>query len=248
VERQYCTKRTQRHLACGRELLPNTTCPGGYLHEGAARFPRRWAPVVVLATGGLALFCSAFGLFSFIGPFSDFNAATVGTTRLDLGARLVLAAGATEGVYEVGSCQDLGHDTASIIATLVGAGHTIQVRPSRSQPYFSEAPLLLPYASVRQCATFTAPVAGTYLVTSSSVPFDAGVVPSAALWRVSLYHVLPALALGALLAGTVWLSAVLRRRDTAHDPSERPDLTHDTIAQASLANQAFLSPPPPPRD
>jgi hypothetical protein len=241
MQPQYCTKLTQRNRVCGRELLPNTKCPGGYFHAEAPRYPRVWPAIAVLGVAGLVLLAVGYGVFSFLGPFADYNAASVGSTALTSGARLELGAGATQGLYDVGACTEVGHDPALVLATLVGGGRTITVRASAVQPYFSESPLLYAYASVRQCATFTAPVTATYVVTTSVIPSSYGVIPSSALWRVTLYHLLGWLSIALVVGATIYLSLMLRRRSVARDPTEHADLSADPIARAALVTESFLA-------
>ena len=238
--RQTCEKLTQRHRVCGRELLPNTKCPGGYLHVGAPRYPRLWPAATVLAVGTAVLLSYAWGAFMFIGPFVNGGGATVGTTVLVEGSTLTLGRGQAEGLYAVGTCPKEASDPTVLLATLVGGGATIAVYPSASQPYFTERPLLLPFSGVRQCATFTAPRAATYTVTFvSAAAGELGLVPASQLYRVTLYHLVLWLSLATVVGAGSLVAVLRRRRDNARDPSEIADIANDPIAKAALENEAI---------
>jgi hypothetical protein len=229
----HCEKTTQRGTVCGAELLPDTTCPFGYRHAEAPRYPRTWAPIVLLCVGGIITFLGITGGLDFIGPFSDVSSAgwsapvTVGSTH-------ALSAGQTYGLYAITQCPT----TSGLIATFDGAGGTITVVAGASQPVYTEQVGVQEGQPVQQCGTFVAPHTATYTTTSLAGEF--GLVPSSELVDFYLYYGTFFAGLALLALGGVWLGLVLRRRNHARDPFEHADISHDTIAQAARANARFM--------
>jgi hypothetical protein len=237
---EYCQKRTQRHRVCGQELLPNTKCPRGYLHAEAPRYPSLWLPVTILTLSVAALLCFLYGVLSFIGPFTSYAGATVGTTRLVPGARLPLRAGATLGLYQVTACTGEAVVPTIRLATLQGGGTSITFYPSVHQPTFAESTPLYPIGGVQRCASVTVPRTATYAVTYVSYTGgQLGLVPGSQLYRLTIYELAPWCLLAAVIGAAAYLVVVLRRRYSASDPSEQADLTHDTVAKIARANERF---------
>ena len=236
---KHCHKQTQRGRYCGRELLANGKCPGGYLHEGSPRYLPLWPSLGVLAAGVVLFFIALSGGFSFLGPFAVNGVPTVGHNDLVSGSQQLLTKGETYGLYALYSCR--GADKPSdLLAVLSLGATTLHVHASASEATYSETPFFTEDHAVKECGSFVAPRTGAYNVSfASTAPGILGVVPNAALLDYRLYQVSFLGGPLVIVIGVVALLFTRRQRDNARDPSEDEDLSHDPIARA--ARTAFTA-------